>query len=45
MINEDHKDRINVESFDLSELFFKVQNMADDDPKVLAKKDHVVLGY
>ena len=32
---------INVESFDLSELFFKVQNMPDDDPKVIAKKEHL----
>ena len=36
------KHGINVESFDLSELFFKVQNMADDDPKVLAKKEHLI---
>ena len=35
------KHGINVESFDLSELFFKVQNMADDDPKVVAKKEHL----
>ena len=36
------KHGINVESFDLSELFFKVQNMSDDDPKVLAKKEHLM---
>ena len=35
------KHGINVESFDLSELFFKVQNMSDDDPEVLAKKEHL----
>ena len=35
------KHGINVESFDLSELFFKVQNMADDDPKVIKKKEHL----
>lgn len=29
---------INVESFDLSELFFKVQNMSDTDPGVIIKK-------
>lgn len=28
---------INVESFDLSELFFKVRQLKDDDPKVTAK--------
>ena len=36
------KHGINVESFDLSELFFKVQNMKDDDPRVLAKKEHLM---
>ena len=35
------KHGINVESFDLSELFFKVQNMADDDPRVVARKAHL----
>jgi len=30
---------INVETFDLSELMFKVQNMADDDSKVIDKVD------
>lgn len=38
---------INVESFDLSELVFKVGKLADDDEKVVAKKaadaaDHMV---
>ena len=32
---------INVESFDLSELIFKVQKMADDDPRVLAKAERL----
>jgi len=32
---------ITVESFDLSELIYKVQNMKDDDPKVIAKKAHL----
>ena len=36
------KHGINVESFDLSELFFKVQNMSDDDPRVVAKKEHLM---
>ena len=33
---------INVESFDLSELIFKVQNLTDDDAKVLAKENVLV---
>ena len=32
---------INVESFDLSELIFKVQNKADDEAAVLAKKERL----
>ncbi|MCI2048309.1 MAG: hypothetical protein LKJ76_01140 [Lachnospiraceae bacterium] len=28
---------INVESFDLSEVFFKLRKLADDDPKVISK--------
>ena len=36
------KHGINVESFDLSELFFKVHNMSDDDPGVVAKKEHLM---
>lgn len=32
---------INVESFDLSELFFTVQHMPDDDPRVVAKRAHL----
>ena len=32
------KHGINVESFDLSELFHKVEEMADDDARVVAKK-------
>jgi L-fucose isomerase-like protein len=32
------KHGITVESFDLSELFYTVQNMSDEDPKVIAKK-------
>lgn len=30
-----------MESFDLSELFHTVQHMADDDPKVVAKRAHL----
>lgn len=33
---------ITVEAFDLSELFYKVQNMNDNDEKVLAKKERLV---
>ncbi len=32
---------INVESFDLSEVIWKVQNMADDDARVIAKKERL----
>ncbi len=32
---------INVESFDLSELVFEVGKLADDDPKVIAKKERL----
>ena len=32
---------ITVESFDLSELFYKVQHMPDADPEVIAKKAHL----
>ena len=32
---------INVESFDLSELVFAVQNKKDDDPEVVAKKERL----
>lgn len=35
------KHGITVESLDLSELFFKVQNITDDDPKVAAKKERL----
>ncbi|MBP5216337.1 MAG: hypothetical protein J6038_00695 [Bacilli bacterium] len=31
---------ITVESFDLSELIYKVQHMADDEPKVIKKREH-----
>ena len=32
---------ITVETFDLSELIYKVQNMDDNDPKVVAKKERL----